>query len=93
MVRVRDMHPARRHLAEDHARLERLYAELENALIPVTEDISVTMTVSAGVAAIPSCADSLSEALRIADDRLYAAKRAGRNRVVHSDKNQRRSAA
>lgn len=32
MVRVRDMHPARRHLAEDHARLERLYAELENAL-------------------------------------------------------------
>lgn len=26
------MHPARRHLAEDHARLERLYAELENSL-------------------------------------------------------------
>ncbi len=72
---------------------ERVRTELENALIPVTEDISVTMTVSAGVAAIPSCADSLSEALRIADDRLYAAKRAGRNRVVHSDKNQRRSAA
>jgi diguanylate cyclase (GGDEF)-like protein len=59
----------------------------------VAESIAVGITVSAGVAAIPSCADSLNEALRTADDRLYAAKRAGRNRVVHTEADERRSAA
>jgi diguanylate cyclase (GGDEF)-like protein/PAS domain S-box-containing protein len=72
---------------------ERVRDALEHARIPVSDEIAVTMTVSAGVAAIPSCADSLNEAIRIADDRLYAAKRAGRNRVVHTDTNERRSAA
>ena len=72
---------------------ERVRTAIEHSRIAVSDEISVTMTVSAGVAAIPSCADSLNEALRIADDRLYAAKRAGRNRVVHSDSARRRSAA
>ncbi|MEO9256317.1 MAG: sensor domain-containing diguanylate cyclase [Tepidiformaceae bacterium] len=42
----------------------------------------VSVTISAGVAVIPECADSLHEAIRVADDRLYIAKRAGRNRIV-----------
>jgi len=72
---------------------ERVRSALESARIQVDGDISLTMTVSAGVAAIPTCADSLNEALRVADDRLYAAKRAGRNRVVSTDTTTRRSAA
>jgi two-component system, cell cycle response regulator len=40
------------------------------------------VTVSAGVAAWPSDGTEVSELVRRADERLYAAKRGGRNRVV-----------
>jgi PleD family two-component response regulator len=45
----------------------------------------VIVTVSSVVAVIPYCADSLHEAIRVADDRLFIAKRAGRNRTVAYD--------
>ena len=72
---------------------ERVRASIEAARISVSDELTVAITVSAGVSAIPGCADSLHEALRIADDRLYAAKRAGRNRIHMSDDHERRSAA
>jgi len=72
---------------------ERVRQSIERSRVPIADGVSVSMTVSAGVAAIPSCAESLNEALRIADDRLYAAKRAGRNRVVSSENPEQRSAA
>jgi diguanylate cyclase (GGDEF)-like protein/PAS domain S-box-containing protein len=72
---------------------ERVRTGIEKARLPISDDLAISITISAGVAAIPSCADSLNEALRTADDRLYAAKRAGRNRVVHTESDQRRSAA
>lgn len=72
---------------------ERVRSAIERETVLVGEDVSVVVTVSAGVASVPSCADSLNEALRTADDRLYAAKRAGRNLVVHTDLDVRRSAA
>jgi diguanylate cyclase (GGDEF)-like protein len=72
---------------------ERVRGAIEAALVSVSDGLAVAITVSAGVAAIPGCADSLHEALRIADDRLYAAKRAGRNRVHQTDETERRSAA
>ncbi len=74
---------------------ERVRVAIEKARVPVKDEMSISVTVSAGVATIPLCADSLNEALRIADDRLYAAKRAGRNRVVatDSDTGDQRSAA
>jgi diguanylate cyclase (GGDEF)-like protein len=72
---------------------ERVRVAIEKARLTVTDDLAVSITISAGVAAIPSCADSLNEALRTADDRLYAAKHGGRNKVVHTDSEQRRSAA
>jgi diguanylate cyclase (GGDEF)-like protein/PAS domain S-box-containing protein len=72
---------------------ERVRIAIERTRVPISDDISIGVTVSAGVAAVPSCGDSLNEALRIADDRLYAAKRAGRNRVIHTDSDERRSAA
>ncbi|MEO8540644.1 MAG: sensor domain-containing diguanylate cyclase [bacterium] len=74
---------------------ERARVAVERAKVAISDDFSLSISVSAGVAAIPSCADSLNEALRIADDRLYAAKRAGRNRVVRTDPegDEQRSAA
>lgn len=64
---------------------ERARSAIEKLRVEAGDGLSLSITVSAGVAAIPSCADSLNEALRIADDRLYAAKRAGRNRVISDD--------
>jgi len=72
---------------------ERVRCAIEQLPLTINDDIHVAITVSAGVAALPSCADSLNDALRVADDRLYAAKRAGRNRVVNHDSTERRSAA
>jgi diguanylate cyclase (GGDEF)-like protein len=43
----------------------------------------ISVTASFGVAAWPEC-DELGEILAAADSALYAAKRAGRNRVVVS---------
>lgn len=72
---------------------ERVRCAIEQSPLTINDDIHVAITVSAGVAALPSCADSLNDALRVADVRLYAAKRAGRNRVVNHDSTERRSAA
>ncbi len=64
---------------------ERARTAIEKLRVDAGDGLSLSITVSGGVAAIPSCADSLNEALRIADDRLYAAKRAGRNRIINDD--------
>jgi len=72
---------------------ERVRAAVERARITLDDNLSVPMTISGGVACIPGCADSLNEALRVADDRLYAAKRAGRNRIASTDATEQRSAA
>lgn len=72
---------------------ERVRLAIEKAVVRVADEISIHVTLSAGAAAIPSCADSLREAIRVADDRLYAAKRAGRNRVISNDTIEARNAA
>ncbi len=64
---------------------ERVRVAIEKTRVTISEELTLSITVSAGVSAIPSCADSLNDALRIADDRMYAAKRAGRNQVVRTD--------
>jgi len=63
---------------------ERVRQAISQAVIAVGDDARVNVTVSAGVAVIPSCAGSLREAIRVADARLFMAKRLGRNRVVSS---------
>lgn len=74
---------------------ERARSAIEGTRILLSDGLTVSVTTSGGVAAIPQCADSLIDALRIADDRLYAAKRAGRNRIISDDINRddNRSAA
>ena len=64
---------------------ERVRMAVSQAAVLVGDDARINVTVSAGVAVIPTCADSLSEAIRVADDRLFIAKRLGRNRVVASE--------
>ncbi len=72
---------------------ERVRRAIGDETVVVGNEVTINVTVSAGVAALPSCADSLQEGIRVADDRLYIAKRSGRDRVVASDDAVRRSAA
>lgn len=64
---------------------ERLRARIEAARI-VVEGTTIAITASIGAASIrgPGCAARADDLLRRSDDALYQAKRAGRNRVVHS---------
>jgi diguanylate cyclase (GGDEF)-like protein len=64
---------------------ERLRATIANAtgILP-DEDLRVTVTVSIGVAAATLSMASYEVALKLADEALYDAKRAGRNRVMRA---------
>jgi diguanylate cyclase (GGDEF)-like protein len=57
---------------------ERIRADLASSSVPVIG----TITVSLGVATLPDDAGNEEELVRVADERLYIAKAAGRNRVV-----------
>lgn len=60
---------------------ERVRADLERRRLEV-DGMRLAVTLSAGVAAVPECAATLADAVHVADLRLLAAKRLGRNRVV-----------
>jgi two-component system cell cycle response regulator len=61
---------------------ERLRANIESLSI-VAEGIPIAVTVSAGCAALSETEDQTPASLfRLADQRLYEAKRSGRNRVI-----------
>jgi diguanylate cyclase (GGDEF)-like protein len=59
---------------------EKLRSRIADATVPGIGQV----TISAGVAAIPAHAQTAPELVRIADQALYEAKRAGRNRVAVS---------
>jgi two-component system cell cycle response regulator len=61
---------------------ERLRAAVAAAEIALEDGTRVAVTVSLGVGTIDARADASSRALAVADRALYAAKAAGRNRVV-----------
>jgi diguanylate cyclase (GGDEF)-like protein len=64
-------------------RLETLRQGIERTrLRHIASDSEIGVTVSMGIARFPDDGASVAEALACADERLYAAKRAGRNRIV-----------
>ena len=73
---------------EDAARrLEQLRRTIESLEIKVDSSRVAKVTVSVGVAVWPQDGVNLSEALALADLRLYQAKNSGRNRIVTSADN------
>jgi len=64
---------------------ERLRVRVAGHALAVTADHTISMTVSIGVASYPDGANSVQKLLSAADQALYAAKSAGRNRVCRWD--------
>jgi two-component system cell cycle response regulator len=64
---------------------ERLRARVAGHDLAVAADRTISMTVSIGVASYPDGANSVQKLLSAADQALYAAKSAGRNRVSRWD--------
>ena len=69
---------------------ERIRSRTESTLISLAPGVTERLTVSIGVAVAPGQAVDRISLLRIADEALYAAKQAGRNRVVHGPRRSRR---
>ena len=66
--------------AEDWA--ERLLGALQSKIL--CDGIEIQLGASIGVVIVPDDADTIDDAMKIADENLYSAKRAGRNRVCSS---------
>ena len=64
---------------------ERLRVRVAGHAVAVTADQAISMTVSIGVASYPDGANAVQKLLSAADQALYAAKSAGRNRVCRWD--------
>jgi diguanylate cyclase (GGDEF)-like protein len=52
--------------------------------LPANEDGPVTVTLSVGAALYPQDGEDVHSLLKAADDALYRAKEAGRNRVMEA---------
>jgi len=64
-------------------KLEALREMVAGTPIPLAADAGhVSVTISAGLASFPSDGDDAAELFALADDRMFQAKREGRNRVV-----------
>ena len=59
---------------------ERLRGDIEN--MQTIGELRIPLSVTIGVAAFPDDATAATDLVEIADRRLYAGKKAGRNRVV-----------
>lgn len=94
---MRDGHLAARYGGEEFAVLlrdndtaaataiaERVRSRTEATIIPLAPGMTDRITVSIGIASAPDDGLDRVTLLRIADDALYRAKAAGRNRVVGS---------
>lgn len=71
-----------RNIAANAANRLREKISMQNILL--FDGSSISVTVSIGIASYPDDADSSVDLLIAADDRLYKAKREGKNRIVYS---------
>jgi diguanylate cyclase (GGDEF)-like protein/PAS domain S-box-containing protein len=69
-------------IADTQERMEQIRKFLEGLPIHYGEQVFGMITLSAGIAQTPEHGTSASELLRAADEALYAAKQAGRNRTT-----------
>ncbi|MBF8285793.1 MAG: diguanylate cyclase with PAS/PAC and GAF sensor, partial [Anaerolineales bacterium] len=69
-------------LADTQQRVEQIRALVRELQIRHGEQLLGTMTVSAGVAGARAYGSTAGELLRAADQAMYAAKQAGRDRVI-----------
>lgn len=67
--------------AEAERCAERIRQGVERQSVQISDDVSIQVTVSMGVAQVKSATESLEEAANRADKALYKAKSGGRNRV------------
>jgi len=65
-----------------HNVIDRLRESVENLEIQVLNDINVSLTVSFGIASFPENGTSLDDLLVAADEKLYKAKRQGKNQIA-----------
>ncbi len=56
----------------------------ERELVPLNGNYVEGLTISGGVATFPESAKSMEEIIRLADEALYEAKKAGRNRIARA---------
>lgn len=64
--------------------LDRLREKIARESIPLPDGNTVSVTASFGLAAFPEDGDSSADLLIAADDRLYKAKRNGKNCIIYS---------
>lgn len=62
--------------------IERIRMNVENLEIQVLKDIKVRLTASFGIASFPENGTSLDDLLVAADEKLYKAKRLGKNQIA-----------
>ncbi|MFT6654815.1 MAG: diguanylate cyclase (GGDEF)-like protein, partial [Marinomonas primoryensis] len=67
------------YLNEAYTLAERIRQELENVVIPIDQQQSVSFTVSIGIAEVDAETPDLQAAINRADKALYTAKNNGRN--------------
>ncbi|MGZ4397158.1 MAG: GGDEF domain-containing protein, partial [Gaiellaceae bacterium] len=72
---------------------ERIRATLERRQIALEDQGAISVTASFGLASLPDQAAGREQLVAAADEALYAAKRAGRNRVVSAGEQPAASAA
>lgn len=70
-------------LEEAAAVMERIRRAVAERIIEI-EDRQVVLTVSGGLCHADGCADTLDAVMHLVDDKLYEAKRGGRNRIVQA---------
>ncbi|BCB96897.1 hypothetical protein JZK55_18190 [Dissulfurispira thermophila] len=64
--------------------IERIREAISQEKISLFDGSSISITISSGIASYPDDADSSVDLLIAADDRLYKAKREGKNRTIYS---------